>query len=87
MANQFIPSGKHGISKRFTSWFDSVNKGVGAKVLGNDQTVTGKVQSTLVDVTASVRGFDEQKGISKAGKDVRYLNCELELLLITTTSP
>ncbi|KLO17349.1 hypothetical protein SCHPADRAFT_994490 [Schizopora paradoxa] len=70
MTQSFIDmDNKHGISKRFTSWFDSINKGVGAKVLGNDQTVTSKVQSTLVDVTASVRGYDEQKGISKAGKD------------------
>ncbi len=38
--------------------------------------MTGKLQSTLVDVTGTVHGFDEQKGISKSGRDV----CSFELI-------
>lgn len=62
---------KHGISSRFTSWFDSINTTVGSKVLGPDQTVTGGVSSALGGVSNKARSIDEQKGISKTANDVR----------------
>jgi len=57
---------KHGISSRFTAWFNALDSGVGSRVLGADQTVTGKVQATLNDVSGKARSVDEQKGYSKA---------------------
>jgi hypothetical protein len=72
---------KYGVSKRFTSWFDSANKGVGSKVLGPEQTVTGKVQSTLVGVSGKARQIDEERGFSKMWLDV----CTFTTAMFTAT--
>jgi RNA recognition motif-containing protein len=56
---------KHGISNRFLSYITSVDKTVGAKVGGPDQTVSGKVQSALAGASTRARSMDEQRGISK----------------------
>jgi len=59
----------HGISNRFLSYFTSIDKAVGSKVAGPDQTVTGKVSSTLADASVRARSMDEQRGISKSAGD------------------
>ncbi|KAH8114654.1 hypothetical protein DFH11DRAFT_1592580 [Phellopilus nigrolimitatus] len=58
-----------GISKRFLSYFNTLDTTVGAKALGPDQTVSGKVQSTLSSATDRARSVDEQKGYSKSAND------------------
>ena len=60
-----------GISKRFLNYFQSVDTSLGAKALGPDQTISGKVTSTLQNATQQARAVDEQKGISKSATDVR----------------
>ncbi|EIM85816.1 uncharacterized protein STEHIDRAFT_121834 [Stereum hirsutum FP-91666 SS1] len=58
-----------GISKRFLSYINSIDQTVGAKALGPDQTVSGKVLSTLQSTTQQARSMDEQKGYSKTATD------------------
>ncbi|ETW82006.1 hypothetical protein HETIRDRAFT_418015 [Heterobasidion irregulare TC 32-1] len=58
-----------GISKRFLNYFQSVDTSLGAKALGPDQTISGKVTSTLQNATQQARAVDEQKGISKSATD------------------
>lgn len=60
-----------GISKRFLSYINSIDQSLGAKALGPDQTVSGKVLSTLQSTTQQARSMDEQKGYSKTATDVR----------------
>ncbi|KAJ7505559.1 hypothetical protein B0H11DRAFT_428831 [Mycena galericulata] len=60
---------KQGISKRFLSYLQSLDSTVGAKALGPDQTISGKVTSTLTAATQQARAVDEQKGISKTAGD------------------
>ncbi|KAJ7718113.1 hypothetical protein DFH07DRAFT_973382 [Mycena maculata] len=60
---------KQGISSRFLSYLKSVDKTVGAKTLGADQTVSGKVVETFSAATEQARAIDEQKGYSKATGD------------------
>ncbi|KAI5122442.1 hypothetical protein M0805_008754 [Coniferiporia weirii] len=58
-----------GISKRFLSYFQSLDTTIGAKALGPDQTVSGKVQATLSSASGRARSLDEQKGYSKTAHD------------------
>ncbi|KAJ6557229.1 hypothetical protein DFH09DRAFT_1163460 [Mycena vulgaris] len=60
---------KQGISKRFLSYLQSVDTVVGAKTLGPDQTISGKVASTVTAATQQARSIDEQKGYSKSAGD------------------
>ena len=43
----------------------------GAKALGPEKTISGKVQETLVSATQQAKAVDEQRGISKTAGDVR----------------
>jgi RNA recognition motif-containing protein len=54
-----------GISKRFLNYFQSLDLSIGAKALGPDQTISGKVTSTIQTATQRARTVDEQKGYSK----------------------
>jgi len=60
---------KQGISKRFLNYFNSIDTTIGAKTLGPEQTVSGKVQSTLQAATQHAKDLDQQKGISKSAGD------------------
>jgi hypothetical protein len=60
---------KQGISKRFLSYFHSLDKSVGERALGPDQTISAKVQSTIDTATTQARAMDEQKGFSKIAHD------------------
>ncbi|KAF9782512.1 hypothetical protein BJ322DRAFT_1076396 [Thelephora terrestris] len=56
---------KQGISKRFLSYFHSVDSTLGQKALGPDQTISGKVQASVSGGITQARTFDEQKGVTK----------------------
>ncbi|KAL0960879.1 hypothetical protein HGRIS_005893 [Hohenbuehelia grisea] len=66
---------KQGISKRFLSYFHSVDTALGARALGPEQTISGKVTSTVgaatQTATQQAKSLDEQRGISKTANDVR----------------
>ena len=59
-----------GISKRFLDYFQKLDTTLGAKALGPDQTISGKVTSTIQSAHKSARSVDEQKGYSKTAGDV-----------------
>lgn len=65
-----ITAGKQGISKRFLSYFHSLDKSVGERALGPSQTITAKLQSGINTATTQARAVDEQKGFSKIANDV-----------------
>ena len=56
---------KQGISKRFVDFFHSMDSTLGQKALGPDQTISGKVQSSVSGGISQARSFDEQKGVTK----------------------
>ncbi|KAG6909262.1 hypothetical protein DXG01_001324 [Tephrocybe rancida] len=58
-----------GISQRFLSYFHQVDKSLGTRALGPDQTISSKVQSTVDIVTERAKAADEQKGYSKTAHD------------------
>jgi TRAP-type mannitol/chloroaromatic compound transport system substrate-binding protein len=60
---------KQGISKRFLSYFHSLDKSVGERALGPDQTISAKVLNTVDSATTQARAMDEQKGFSKIAND------------------
>lgn len=64
------PTAEKGISKRFLNYFQSLDSSIGAKALGPDQTISGKVTSTIQTATQHARTVDEQKGYSKVAGDV-----------------
>jgi hypothetical protein len=61
---------KQGISKRFLDYMRGLDTTVGQKALGSDQTVSGKVQSTLKGARTRAKTIDEQKGYSKIAHEV-----------------
>ena len=64
---------KQGISKRFLSYFHSLDKSVGERALGPDQTISGKLQSTVDKAVQQAKtAADEEKGYLKALQDVRF---------------
>ncbi|KAK7469441.1 hypothetical protein VKT23_003913 [Stygiomarasmius scandens] len=60
---------KQGISKRFLSYFHSIDSSIGSKALGPDKTISGKVQETLQAATQQAKTVDEQRGITKTAHD------------------
>jgi hypothetical protein len=58
-----------GISKRFLNYFQSLDASIGAKALGPDQTISGKVTSTIQTATQHAKTVDEQKGYTKVAGD------------------
>jgi hypothetical protein len=69
-----FPLEKQGISKRFLSYFHSMDSTLGQRALGPDQTLTGKVQSSVSGGIHQARAFNEQKGLTKKVGDVRTLH-------------
>jgi len=60
---------KQGISKRFLSYFQSLDKSAGERALGPQQTLSGKAQSTVDAALQQAKAVDEQKGYSKVAQD------------------
>jgi hypothetical protein len=60
---------KKGISKRFLHYFQSLDSTLGQKALGPDQTISGKVQSSVSGGISQAKAFDEQKGVTKKFRD------------------
>lgn len=60
---------KQGISKRFLDYFHSLDTNLGQRALGPDQTISGKVQTSLEAATQQAKAVDEQKGFSKMASD------------------
>ncbi|KAG2758067.1 hypothetical protein P692DRAFT_20866978 [Suillus brevipes Sb2] len=60
---------KQGISKQFLDYMHTLDTTVGQKALGPDQTMSGKVQSTLKDAHTRAKTIDEQKGYSKVAHE------------------
>jgi hypothetical protein len=63
---------KQGISKRFLSYFHSLDKSVGERALGRDQTISGKLQSTVGKAVHRAKTADEEKGYLKTVHDVSF---------------
>jgi len=60
---------KKGISKRFLSYFHNLDKSVGERTLGPDQTISGKLQSTVDKAAQQARTIDQEKGYFKTLHD------------------
>ncbi|KAF9046487.1 hypothetical protein BJ165DRAFT_1527575 [Panaeolus papilionaceus] len=60
---------KQGISQRFLNYINALDKTIGDKTLGPEQTFSAKLQSTVGDATQRARAIDEQKGITKLASD------------------
>ena len=73
VSSLILPVDKHGISKSFLSFMSGLDKSVGQKTLGPEQTVSGKIQSTLKEAHTRVKSVDEQKGYSKVAREVYHL--------------
>ena len=50
-----------------------LDKSIGQKTLGPDQTISGKIQSTFKEAHMRVKSIDEQKGHSKVAREVYHL--------------
>lgn len=74
IANDSVKLDKQGISKRFLSYFSNLDKSVGERALGPDQTISGKLQSTVDKAVQQARTVDEEKGYLRAVQDVRFLH-------------
>ncbi|GJJ15681.1 hypothetical protein Clacol_009959 [Clathrus columnatus] len=59
---------KHGISRRFLNYFQSLDAKLGSRVVGPDMTISGKVQEALTDAQAKAKEIDQQKGFSKTAE-------------------
>ncbi|KAF9650386.1 hypothetical protein BDM02DRAFT_1415941 [Thelephora ganbajun] len=72
---------KQGISKRFLNYIHSIDSTLGQKAIGPDQTISGKVQSSVSDGISQAKAFNEQKGVTKKVGDyyVRALKTPLGL--------
>lgn len=72
-------TGERGISTRFLNYFSSLDKTVGARALGPDQTLSGKVQTTVGQAAEQAKQIDAQKGYSKIAQDVSFSHSLLKL--------
>lgn len=67
---------QRGISKRFLSYFQSIDSTLGQKALGPDQKISAKVAEKLYQAQEQAKTIDQQKGITTKAGDVR---CDLLL--------
>lgn len=63
---------KQGISKRFLNFIQGLDKSVGERALGPEQTISGKAQATAETAVQHARTMDEQKGFTKTANDVSW---------------
>lgn len=61
---------KQGISKRFLSYFDHLDKTVGHHAIGPGQTLSGQFQASMGAAAQHARGLDAQGGYSKGVHEV-----------------
>jgi hypothetical protein len=59
----------HGISKKFLNYIQSLDKTVGERALGPDQTISGKIQSTVGSATQQARAIDNKRRYSQIAND------------------
>ncbi|KIJ54793.1 hypothetical protein M422DRAFT_24683 [Sphaerobolus stellatus SS14] len=59
---------QQGISARFLSYMRSIDTTLGSKVVGPEQTISGKVQQTLTDAQSKAKDVDQQKGITETAQ-------------------
>jgi len=59
----------HGISSRFLNYMRSIDKTLGARMAGPQQTVSAKVQATVEQAGQQARAMDQQRGYSKVAND------------------
>ena len=71
---------KQGISKRFLSYFHNLDKSVGERALGHDQTISGKIQSTVGKAVQHAKTADKEKGYLKMVHDVSFSFYTFKLL-------
>lgn len=55
---------KQGISSRFLNFFNNIDSTVGNKVVGENQTVSGKIHEHAAAAVAKTREVDQSRGIS-----------------------
>ncbi|KAJ8521051.1 hypothetical protein ONZ45_g2193 [Pleurotus djamor] len=60
---------KQGISQKFLGYFHTLDTSLGARALGPDQTISGKVTTSLEAATQQAKAVDEQRGFSKLAHD------------------
>ncbi|KAF8654604.1 hypothetical protein AX16_003517 [Volvariella volvacea WC 439] len=60
---------KQGISSKFLNYVHSLDSSLGSRALGPDQTISGKIQSTVQAAAQQAKTVDEQKGFSKTAAD------------------
>ncbi|KAF9258033.1 hypothetical protein L218DRAFT_948692 [Marasmius fiardii PR-910] len=60
---------QRGISNRFLSYIRGLDGSIGARALGPDQTISGKIQETVGAATQQAKSIDEQRGITKTASD------------------
>ena len=70
-----------GISKRFLDYFHSIDRTVGEKALGKEQTVTGALTETVNQAGERAKQVDEQKGYSVKATDVSLDDASSSLMI------
>ncbi|KZT36657.1 hypothetical protein SISSUDRAFT_1007301, partial [Sistotremastrum suecicum HHB10207 ss-3] len=60
---------KNGISKRFLTYWNSLDNTLGTKLIGENQTLSGKVSQHYGTAVSQARAVDEQRGISRQASD------------------
>lgn len=55
---------KQGISSRFLNFFNGLDHTVGSKVVGENQTVSGKLTETAQSAYAKTKEVDQNRGVS-----------------------
>jgi hypothetical protein len=58
------PLEKQGISSRFLNFFNSLDQKAGAKLVGEDKTVSGKAIEQAQAVIAKTKEVDQNRGVS-----------------------
>lgn len=69
--------GKQGISKRFLNFMQGLDKSVGSRALGPEQTISGRAQATAETAVQHAKAMDEQKGFTKTANDVSCLHLQI----------
>jgi hypothetical protein len=55
---------KQGISSRFLTFFNSIDKNVGERTIGENQTVTAKLGQQASILAAKTKEVDQNRGVS-----------------------
>lgn len=55
---------KHGISSRFLTFFNDMDHSVGHRVVGENQTVSGKVAEQAQNIANKTKEVDQNRGVS-----------------------